>query len=1125
MPRIFDNIAEHLLPALRASLQQAYRADLCVGYFNLRGWQHLADAVEHFAGDDQQCCRILVGMYRLPEAHMQDEQRALQRQQVLDGPNVYRLREAAAQHFRTQLQTGIPTTQAQATLQKLAHQLRSGVVRVRSVIGGSLHAKLYLTHRRDQVAPIVGYLGSSNLTFSGLQYQGELNVDVTDGDAAEKLQRWFDDRWNEPRSCDISAQLADLIEQSWAADRIIQPYHVYLKMAHHLSAEAQQGEREFRLPAALRGVLLDFQERAVSLAAYLLHHRGGVLLGDVVGLGKTLMATAVAKLFQEDDGSNVLIICPPKLEAMWRWYLQEYKVAGDVLSLGKVTEVLPSLMRYRLVVIDESHNLRNREGRRYAAVQDYIERNEARVMLLTATPYNKLYADVANQLRLFVDENQDLRVRPERFWASWLANNHNEADFVARFQTSPRSLRAFEQSPWADDWRDVLRLFMVRRTRHFIVRNYATFDKARQRYFVHLNGQPFYFPLRQPQTLTFPFDETNPHDQYARLYHPDVVATVESLALPRYGLAEYVAPDVRRVTAAEQAIVRDLNQAGRRLRGFSRTNLFKRLESSGWSFLLSLAHHVARNSVVLYALDHNLSVPIGAQNAALFDTVSNDMEPTAFDDDGTASPEALDEFPNAYLFGADAVTYQTNAATLYAQYAGPLRSRFKWLPSRFFTAQLRRDLQADTTALLAILGRCREWLPSSDTKLYALDRLLMDTHRDQKVLVFTQFADTARYLGEQLRARNVPVEVVTGGAADPTALARRFSPRSNGGLRAGELAIRVLVATDVLGEGQNLQDAHIIVNYDLPWAIIRLIQRAGRVDRIGQQSDTVLLYSFVPTEGVEQVIRLRQRLAQRLRQNQEVIGSDESFFGEETAQQFRDLYTERATALQDDDGDDVDLSSVALQVWNSASAADREIALNLPSGIAAARAVQPHESSATLVYLRFPDGTDTLARIAPGGNVESQSLTAVFRAAACAADTPGLPIDAEHHTHVQGLVMEQAAEQRQAGGQLGSLRSTRRKIYERLKHFRDEAQHHPTATTAVLLSRLDEAFNLIYQHPLHPRAVESLKRQLRLGVGDPALVEMVVRFAENETLCVIRPVAADADPDEPHVVCSIGLVC
>ena len=150
--------------------------------------------------------------------------------------------------------------------------------------------------------------------------------------------------------------------------------------------------------------------------------------------------------------------------------------------------------------------------------------------------------------------------------------------------------------------------------------------------------------------------------------------------------------------------------------------------------------------------------------------------------------------------------------------------------------------------------------PGKDAKLNALIDLITNNHPKEKVIVFTQFADTVRYLEAQFKALRVrQLEGVTGDSSDPTALAWRFSPVSNEKRDRikPEDDLRVLIATDVLSEGQNLQDCAIVVNYDLPWAIIRLIQRAGRVDRIGQKAENILCYSFLPAEGVERIIRLR----------------------------------------------------------------------------------------------------------------------------------------------------------------------------------------------------------------------------------------------------------------------------
>lgn len=1129
MPHIFDNIERHLLPTLQETMRESTRAAFCVGYFNLRGWDALAPCIEHFEGTEESSCHILIGMHRLPEDTMRDAQRAIQREAYLDGPTIARLRQQAAQSFREQLEFGVPSKTAESALRHLARQLRAGKVRVRLFLGHPLHAKLYLLHRADRVTPLVGYLGSSNLTLSGLSHQGELNVDVVDHDAAYKLQRWFDDRWNDRFAFDITNDLAELIETSWAAERLVKPHHIYLKMAYHLSEEARRGEREFTLPSSLRGILLPFQEKAVSLAAYHLQRRGGVLLGDVVGLGKTMMATAIARVFQEDDNSNTLIICPPRLQTMWQHYVDTYQLTARVVSIGRVIEDLPDLPRYRLVVIDESHNLRNREGKRYAAVRDYIARNDSRVLLLTATPYNKQYSDLSNQLRLFLDEDQDLHVRPERFFQEYTRDGvKNEADFIADFQASPRSLRAFEQSRYPDDWRDLMRMFLVRRTRQFIIRNYGELDPGRQRHFVLLGDRRMYFPKRQPKTVTFDMDESHATNPYARLFTPEVVKLIAHLALPRYNLGEYLVAQARhRATAGERAIIENLERAGRRLTGFSRTNLFKRLESSGYSFLRSVDHHILRNFVTLHALESGQPIPIGAQDAALLDPFIVDADEEAADPDAAATGEAMqDDLHDSYVFGQSLESYRERAGQIYATYRKQQHKRFGWLSPKLFGSSLADALINDSIRLLEVLQQAGAWQPHLDTKLNELHRLIGEQHANDKVLVFTQFADTARYLYDELRRRGVTsIEVATGQSADPTALARRFSPRSNGGLKPGEQELRVLIATDVIGEGQNLQDAFVVVNFDLPWAIIRLIQRAGRVDRIGQQRDTIFVYSFLPAEGIEMLLGLRGRLIRRLQQNQEVVGSDEAFFGEDQAEKLRDLYTERSGVLDDDDDDDNDLASTALQIWNSASEEDRRAALQLPEVIGAARPLRPdeverRETPGVMTYLRFPDGADALVRVDQDGNLVSQSLAATFRVAACSPETPALPLDPDHHELVRRAVQQAVQEQTTWGGQLGSLRSTRRKVYERLKLYRERLMQRPDLFTSELLAQLDPVMNAIMRYPLKEAARESLGRQLRLNMPDSQLAEMVIRLHGEERL--VTPVEEREQP-EPHVVCSLGL--
>src|SRR5450755_3858300 len=887
MPRIFDNIEQKLIDGLKRTLKISERADFCVGYFNLRGWRHIDELMEGWQGGNDGCCRLMIGMQDKPE----DEFRrlfSLRETQGMDLATVTRLRTRIAQDFRAQLLVGAPSEQDQEGLRRLSAQLRAKRLVVKLFLRHKLHAKLYLLYNMSHpVTPVVGYVGSSNLTLAGLRQQGELNVDVVEEDACRKLEQWFNDRWNDRWCIDISEELATIIDESWAREKTIPPYHIYLKMAYHLSEEARTGVLAFNIPRVFREKLFEYQKAAVKIAAHPLNKRGGVLIGEVVGLGKTLMATALARIMQDDYGMETLVICPKNLVHMWRDYMQEYGLLHAVVAVSNVQNELPDLRRFRLVVIDESHNLRNREGKRYKAIKDYIEKNESKCVLLSATPYNKTYLDLSAQLRLFLSDegSRDLGMRPER-----LLREIGETTFNSRYQAPVRSLAAFEQSEYADDWRDLMRLYLVRRTRSFIQDNYAQTDPASGRtYLVFSDGRRSYFPARVPRTVEFLVDETQTSDPYATLYSERVVQIVNGLSLPRYGLANYIARSPKeRPTPAEAKQLNNLSHAGKRLMGFCRTNLFKRLESGGPAFIQSVERHILRNFVYLYAIDSGLDLPLGTQDAALLDARASDedeealLPETAEENEGTIS--TLDEIEMAAQLDSE-TTFRRRAAEVYAQYSGPLRRRFKWLRPTLFTAQLKKDLLADTRNLLTVLDTCGTWDASRDAKLAALCDLLTQQHPDEKVLIFTQFADTVRYLTVQLKAHGIlSIEGVTGDSDDPTELAWRFSPESNGRRDrvSPESELRVLVATDVLSEGQNLQDAAIVVNYDLPWAIIRLIQRAGRVDRIGQRSDIIYCYSFLPADGVERLIRLRERVRERLRQNAEVVGTDEAFFEDDS---------------------------------------------------------------------------------------------------------------------------------------------------------------------------------------------------------------------------------------------------
>ncbi|MDR1268498.1 MAG: DEAD/DEAH box helicase, partial [Planctomycetaceae bacterium] len=845
-----------------------------------------------------------------------------------------------------------------------------------------------------------------------------------------------------------------------------------------------------------------------------LHKHGGVVIGDVVGLGKTIVGTALAKLFEEDFSHETLIICPKNLTAMWESYVYQYQLHAKVMPQSRVQHALKNERRYRTVIIDESHNLRNSNGSRYKAIKDYIDRNESKMILLSATPYNKSYIDLANQLRLFIPDDKDLGISPEKY----IKKIGGQVQFNAQHtEILSRSLRAFELSNEADDWQNLMQLYLVRRTRNFIKKYYAKTDtKSGQKYLSFSDGTPSYFPERLAKKVEYPFDPKDANDQYAALYADHVIDLINRLDLPRYGLQIYRnQKPVIKPTPDEEWLLQNLNHAGKRLMGFCRTMLFKRLESSGYSFLLSLARHVLRNYIFIHAIKNNLPLPIGKNVAQNLDDFLED------DDTDNDSDET-----NNFNIITQEEQYIEKAEELYQLFSNDKhKHHFDWIRNEFFNETLLESLEKDSRNIFSILTAVKTWNPERDRQLNALYDLLIQKYPNDKVLVFTQFADTAFYLTEQLKHRGVTnIESVTGGDDNPTQKAVRFSPQSN---RHDDQVVnesselRVLISTDVLSEGQNLQDAHIIVNYDLPWAIIRLIQRAGRVDRIGQKAKEIFCYSFLPEDGIEKIIALRERLRQRIKENADLLGSDETFFDGDPIN-IADLYNEKSGLLNADDEDtEVDLGSQALKIWEEAVKTQPElnkIIPELPNVIYSAKQnITSYPQDGVIVYTKTMNDDNILTWIDREENIVTQSPVEILRAVACDPDTKPLEKLENHHKLLSKALDVIRADDNNRGSSLGKRSGIKYRVYSRLERYCNENKDKPLLVTETLKKSVDD----ILRYRLRESAKESFIRQIKVGISDEYLADLVTSLYNANEL-VIKD--EEYQNTEPQIICSMGIV-
>jgi hypothetical protein len=313
----------------------------------------------------------------------------------------------------------------------------------------------------------------------------------------------------------------------------------------------------------------------------------------------------------------------------------------------------------------------------------------------------------------------------------------------------------------------------------------------------------------------------------------------------------------------------------------------------------------------------------------------------------------------------------------------------------------------------------------------------------------------------------------------------------------------------------------VVVNYDLPWAIIRLIQRAGRVDRIGQKAENIQCYSFLPAEGVEKIIKLRDRVRRRLKENAEVVGTDEAFFEDDRDDRtLLDLYHEKAGILDGDADTEVDLASYAYQIWKNAITADPGLQKLIPDLSPVAFATRAHaattrEPGGVLVYMRSAEGNDALGWVDTDGKSVTESQFAILKAAECAPDTPALPRQDAHHELVQKGVQQIMTEEKRVGGQLGRPSGARFRTYERLQRYAQEVKG-----TLFATQELGRAIDEIYRYPLRPTAVETLNRQLRAGIHDDDLAQLVLALRSEDRLCQIRE---EEQVHEPRIICSMGL--
>ncbi len=883
---IIDNRTEKLVTHINRMLESTETARFAVGYFFLSGLESIADRLENVKE-----LRLLIGnttnretLEQLAEGYQRLElvRDTLESQTYPKRTESSRMANETATNVRSLVERMDQTDQNEFLVKTLVRMISEKRLNVRVYTKGRLHAKAYIFDYYNTLFDRIGnpverhekgiaIIGSSNLTLSGVSHNTELNVVVQGNDNHAELVEWFDELWNE--SQDFDEKLMREMQQSWAITAT-SPYDIYMKTLYTLVKDRLEGDdtKDILWNDEITSRLADFQKVAVRQAIQIIRDFGGAFVSDVVGLGKSYIGAAIVKHFERTEHSRPLIICPAPLVDMWERANEVYQLNARVISMGYLRggddgtfNFLVKDPKYRdrdFVLIDESHNLRHPDTQRYKVVQSFLATGK-RCCFLTATPRNKSAWDVYHQIKLFhQDDKTNLPIDPPIL-----------KDYFKLIEKGERKLP------------ELLVNILIRRTRNHILRWYGydaetqqplessqfrEYLEGQRKAYVLVGGRHQFFPKRVLETIEYSIEDTY-HGLYQKLQgyigkaHKDQFVSLleEELTYARYGLWHYVIKSKQK-----QEPYATMLRAGTNLRGLMRTLLFKRFESSVYAFRETVRRLISVHTSFLSALSQGI-IPAG-----------DDAQSILYESDYIEETELLDAL-------------QTVSG--------------KYKAHDFELDRLQQSIKHDIYLLEKILLLVEPITPDQDAKLQKLKQYL-DKAREKggKQLIFTQYADTARYLAENLNParKRSDIEVIYSGDKDKARIVGRFAPKANPEylFSVNESEISTLIATDVLAEGLNMQDCNIIINYDLHWNPVRLIQRFGRIDRIGSEHEVIYGFNFLPETGIEKNLGLRQKLHHRIQEIHNTIGEDSTIL-DRTEQ----LNEEAMYAIYGNDGNQLSL--------------------------------------------------------------------------------------------------------------------------------------------------------------------------------------------------------------------------
>lgn len=1120
MKGIIDNVEVKLEKVLKDGLRTPAlrRFRVAVGYFLISGLKAVLPELKDFI-DRGGKVHILMGncvnretAEQLIYAYKDVDFANSQRKVVLSQDERMRVEESTEDDLAKQLLYIHPDEENESFLTFLTEAIRDGKIEIRIYPQERFHAKTYVLEAQESDSPITpelaGIIGSSNFTLSGLTSNTELNAVVYVHDA-KALSDWYEDRWKD--SADFSGNLLKVFDHSWisyAPGNFPPPYHVYLKAVYELYKEALKTTEEILRTYQVYGDLYEFQKWAVLRAVDIATKYGGVMVSDVTGMGKTFIGAALLEHFYHRNVAlgkrgKALIVCPPKLQPTWQKVVSKYSLNASVLSAGLLTKkdyyrtLLEKYPNTNVVLVDESHHFRNSNINRYKNLAHFLPLTNE-VLLLTATPYARGATDIYNQLKLFHPEDlTSIPITPP-----------NLKDFTKMVERGEASLT------------ELLLHMMVRRTRYDILSQYGKTDKQGKQY-LEIGEDRYYLPERRLSTLRYGIERVYQERHGRADFYHHIVDTLENLTYARYSLGSdrYLKPGYR-----DKKKYQNLSRVGENIRGLMKTLLLKRLESSIYAFHETLQRTINSHRNFYKMLERGKI----AAGEGIDEIVREEEEFTR-----------IEEVVEALIEAGKAARYE---------------------PQAFDMNQLKKDIKSDLKKLEPMLEVVSNIVADikknyeEDDKLRNLAEHIekiragsLKGMKDpaQKILVFSQFADTVEniYTGlkklqeERKLESGLRIERVTSASGNAEEIAERFAPRANQALHKYNEAqmIDVLVATDVMGEGLNLQDANAVVNYDIHWNPLKLIQRIGRVDRLGTEHSYIYVFNFLPETSLEKELHITDVVERRVNEISGVLGSDGRILKEDEQLNpsfMQNVYLEDVGSLEEAEqqyllGQDTvsrTVTELREKLRRDPSLLDK---LERWDGIRSAKKWNhPYEA----VFLICRSGKYTtpylVAFDGEKARIRDRSQEAVLREVHCSEDEKPASVDPDlfrkRYSTASQLALREFRKELQQREKLGRPRRHAAKTYV----MNELRKYHRRETDEQSRKMLSQYIDIVDGTDVSP-AIDDFKRLKDNNKSGQELVEAIKEIIENyglEEKVQRREELRDSLNEKPHIVCGMHLV-